>query len=231
MTTTAYGAYHIDADKNGYVIREYSTGRAIHADRQPTACCIPTNTQRALQWLTDRSTFMTPTDYAEQAAKTAVYPKEAVMYPFLGLAGECGEVLAVLSTTPLRPLNRQDLLKEIGDVCWYFAEVCRATGCDFAAAIDMSSFRDIGGISPRDQMPVVVGRICEIAKKTLRDDRGQWTDKRKALLADSLHKLGGVLLALCRFYGISLSDVLAANVEKLMSRLTRDKLHGDGDNR
>jgi NTP pyrophosphatase (non-canonical NTP hydrolase) len=70
-------------------------------------------------------------DYQKQAASTAIYPEsEAVFYPCMGLAGEAGEVAGKASKI-MRDKNRVicdddrvALLKEVGDVLWFCAQVC-----------------------------------------------------------------------------------------------------------
>jgi NTP pyrophosphatase (non-canonical NTP hydrolase) len=75
---------------------------------------------------------MTFDDYQKSAANTAIYNLEyAVMYPALGLCGEAGEVAEKIKklyrdrgglvTSDYREL----LAKELGDVLWYVAALCR----------------------------------------------------------------------------------------------------------
>jgi hypothetical protein len=65
-------------------------------------------------------------DYQRAAAATAVYPKDTA-YPFLGIAGECGELIEVLIASRV---DYDRMVKELGDVCWYFAAVCRDVWTD-----------------------------------------------------------------------------------------------------
>lgn len=73
-------------------------------------------------------------EYAIEQAKTAIYPQEMIAYPFLGLAGETGEV-SELAKKCIRDENgvwseerKQKLKKELGDVLWYLSEIARRTG-------------------------------------------------------------------------------------------------------
>jgi NTP pyrophosphatase (non-canonical NTP hydrolase) len=79
-------------------------------------------------------TISTFNAYAAEQAKTAIYPQEMIAYPFLGLAGETGEV-SELAKKCIRDENgvwsdeRKDKLKkELGDVLWYLSEIARRTG-------------------------------------------------------------------------------------------------------
>lgn len=222
--------YSYTSDETGYVIYN-KAGKIVHADRVATSCCAFTNSQRALLWLSERTVTMTPADYASQSKEFALYPKTATTYPFLGLAGEGGELLAAISTFGLKPINRENVLKEIGDVCWYFAEVCRVTGLSFEAMIGFDEHKDIESVNPPLDLPTTIAAICELAKKSLRDEGGAWGEERKARLEAQLRRLGLVILCCCRRYGWPLSDVLLANIQKLTDRRDRNKLKGDGDNR
>ena len=67
--------------------------------------------------------------YQEFTHKTAIYPDEkAIEYLALGLVSEAGEVAGVIKKK-LRDntyfLEVKDKLKaELGDVCWYIAQLC-----------------------------------------------------------------------------------------------------------
>lgn len=87
---------------------------------------------------------LTLRDYQTQAARTAVYPRtQAIVYSLIGLANESGEALGVLKKA-LRgdyQLNdllqagamREGLVKELGDVLWYLAQVCNDCDIDLEA--------------------------------------------------------------------------------------------------
>ena len=50
----------------------------------------------------------------------------------MGLCGEAGEVIEIIKkfTWHGRQLNREDMIKEMGDVLWYLAELCNSIGTD-----------------------------------------------------------------------------------------------------
>lgn len=96
------------------------------------------------------------TEYQVFVNTTKVYPeKHAVIYPALGLAGESGEVAEKVKKS-LRgdaPLNRDELVKELGDILWYIASM--ATDID----VDLSEVAaaNIKKLSDRKQRGVIKG--------------------------------------------------------------------------
>jgi len=70
-------------------------------------------------------------EYQEKARQTAIYPNigDNFVYPALGLCGESGEV-AEKCKKIIRDQNgiwnignREDIIKECGDVLWYIANI------------------------------------------------------------------------------------------------------------
>jgi len=73
---------------------------------------------------------MTFNDYQNEAVKTAVYPDHLeILYPALGLAGECGEVCEKVKKVfrdkegVVSEETKTELAKELGDVLWYIANL------------------------------------------------------------------------------------------------------------
>lgn len=74
-------------------------------------------------------------EYQKKANSTAIYPKDfGVIYPTLGLNGEAGEVAEKIKKVirdqggDFTEDNIQDLKKELGDVLWYIAALCKDLG-------------------------------------------------------------------------------------------------------
>ena len=77
------------------------------------------------------------------------------------------------------------------------------------------------------------GEVLEKIKKMIRDKDGVFHATSEDI-AELKKELGDVLwyLSAIAFYnGIELEDVAAVNIEKLLDRQARDKIHGNGDNR
>lgn len=90
---------------------------------------------------------MTFDEYQDKARKTAIYPKEySLMYPALGLAGEAGEVAEkVKKWIRDGTLDRDSIVKELGDVLWYIA----ALAGDLEISMDQVAERNIAKLSDR----------------------------------------------------------------------------------
>lgn len=75
------------------------------------------------------------------------------------------------------------------------------------------------------------GEVAEKIKKVLRDNNGVMDDARRD---DIKKELGDVLWYVSQIsteLGLSLDEVANLNIEKLYSRLERNKLSGSGDSR
>lgn len=72
-----------------------------------------------------------------------------------------------------------------------------------------------------------VGEFCNKYKKVLRDGKEFSKEDMGAELGDILWYVS----AICSDVGLNLSDVMANNVDKLLSRKQRGVLGGSGDNR
>lgn len=93
---------------------------------------------------------MTLDEYQAKARSTAIYPEGArVLYPTLKLAGEAGEVAEKLGKLmrdegfevgrPLAGEARDALVKELGDVLWYVANLAADldVGLDEVASVNL----------------------------------------------------------------------------------------------
>lgn len=75
------------------------------------------------------------------------------------------------------------------------------------------------------------GEVAEKVKKVIRDHGGQVNDEIRAELGKELGDVLWYLAQLATELGLSLEQLAEQNIEKLLSRQSRDKLHGSGDNR
>ncbi|MDR0461820.1 MAG: nucleoside triphosphate pyrophosphohydrolase family protein [Christensenellaceae bacterium] len=72
-------------------------------------------------------------EYQRQAMvtkKNHASKKDQEIDGLLGIAGESGEVCEILKKHYSRgtPIDRDELIKELGDVMWYIAELCDVFG-------------------------------------------------------------------------------------------------------
>lgn len=77
-------------------------------------------------------------EYQLQARQTAVYPNlgNNYIYPVLGLCGESGEVAEKIkkvirdSDGVISMEKKAEIVKELGDVLWYLANICEELGVE-----------------------------------------------------------------------------------------------------
>ena len=75
------------------------------------------------------------------------------------------------------------------------------------------------------------GELAGKVKKLFRDKQGVITDADREALKGEIGDVLWYLTQICTNLDLSLEDVANANLEKLLSRLERGVIQGDGDNR
>ena len=75
------------------------------------------------------------------------------------------------------------------------------------------------------------GEVSEKVKKIIRDHGGVPNDGHKEEIKKELGDVLWYVAQISTELGISMKDVAVANIEKLYSRMERNKLTGSGDNR
>ena len=75
------------------------------------------------------------------------------------------------------------------------------------------------------------GEVCEKIKKVYRDSNGIFTQDKVEEITKELGDVLWYIQALCNDLGINMQEVADKNVSKLLSRLDRGVIHGNGDNR
>ncbi len=75
------------------------------------------------------------------------------------------------------------------------------------------------------------GEIAEKVKKIIRDKNGVVDEKTKTEISKEIGDVLWYLAQTATEFDLSLEEVALSNIEKLISRKKRGKLHGDGDNR
>lgn len=75
------------------------------------------------------------------------------------------------------------------------------------------------------------GEVADKVKKVIRDNQDVFSDERKHQIALELGDVMWYAASLAHDLGYSLDEVCQMNLDKLASRMQRDKLHGSGDER
>ena len=75
------------------------------------------------------------------------------------------------------------------------------------------------------------GEVAEKVKKILRDKHGLVSDLDKAEIAKELGDVLWYISQIASELGLNLDDIAKGNIEKLLSRLDRGVIGGNGDNR
>ena len=75
------------------------------------------------------------------------------------------------------------------------------------------------------------GEVSEKIKKVIRDRDGIIDEETRESIKKELGDVLWYVAQLATELGLSLNDVAETNLEKLLSRLDRDKIGGSGDNR
>ena len=75
------------------------------------------------------------------------------------------------------------------------------------------------------------GEVAEKIKKVIRDKGGIIDDETRESIKKELGDVLWYVAQIATELDLSLEDIASSNIEKLLSRLDRDKLKGDGDNR
>ena len=75
------------------------------------------------------------------------------------------------------------------------------------------------------------GEVADKVKKVIRDNNDEFTDERKRQIALELGDVLWYAASLAYDLGYTLDEVAQMNLDKLASRMQRDKIHGSGDER
>lgn len=105
----------------------------------------------------------------------------------------------------------------------------KAAKYDFFEVTDNLS--EVGFIEKVLGLTGEAGEAADKIKKILRDKDGVVSDEDRGLVVKELGDVLWYVASIARYLNVPLSDVASGNIEKLESRLQRDKLHGEGDER
>jgi len=81
-------------------------------------------------------------EYQQAALRTAssMEPEDLILNGALGLCGESGEVADVVKKHKFQghDLDKQKIIKELGDVCWYIAIMAEGLGVDLETVMQLN---------------------------------------------------------------------------------------------
>ena len=100
-------------------------------------------------------------EYQDKARETAIYPNlgNNPIYPTLGLVGESGEVAEKMKKIirdhdgKITIDKRQEIIKELGDVLWYVANLCK----EFDVSLEEVAKLNIEKLQSRKERNVIKG--------------------------------------------------------------------------
>jgi NTP pyrophosphatase (non-canonical NTP hydrolase) len=171
---------------------------------------------------------MTFSEYQTAALTTAQIPLgHTHTYLSLGLCAEVGELAFIYRIPQGRGVLATEILKELGDVCWYAA--VELYHCDVVSsdALPVVMEGDITTVDPIEMMFVHAGAIANHIKKVIRD--GIAVDK--VMVATHLSRVLTMAKLVAERFNFTLSDVFQMNIDKLADRKKRNVIAGSGDNR
>lgn len=186
-------------------------------------------------------------EYQAAARSTAIYRESesaTMIYPALGLVGECGEVAEKIKKSirdddgEMLPERKDAIKKELGDVMWYCANVCCDTDHDLLMIYEMkcaSITHKIRGLTlPR--MVLHMNRHASLAAHLLEKwcyiyDQQLIERDRFIELPSHLTHIVTCVEEMSIRCGFTIEEVCVNNIEKLLSRLRRGKIKGSRDDR
>lgn len=85
---------------------------------------------------------LTVNEYQQAALRTAssMKPEDLIHNGALGLCGESGEVADIVKKWKFQghDLDKQKMIKELGDVCWYIAITAEGLGVDIETVMQLN---------------------------------------------------------------------------------------------
>jgi len=190
-------------------------------------------------------------EYQEKARSTAIYhvgedydQNIRMIYPGLGLVGECGEVAEKVKKLyrddngKLTEKRKEAIKKELGDCCWYLSNLCSDTDCDLQVCYEMKSSSQTQSVRLMEWPQVVLhmNRCASLVAEALESwyyGYGCRLGERSRFVAIA-HNVTKILVCIEELAfrcDCTLEDIYTINIEKLLSRKARGKIKGDGDNR
>jgi hypothetical protein len=126
----------------------------------------------------------------------------------LGLCGEAAELYLVTVAYPKSPIL------ELGDLCWYVAQMCKSQGWSIDTFVPHSPAYDDNDESPVSMIFLRTGIIADMVKKAYFHKR----PLEQCILASQLRILMHYVEAVAVQHELDMDSVYAANIDKLRRR-------------
>lgn len=190
---------------------------------------------------------MNLSEYQKKARSSAIYLKvenSRMLYPALGLLGECGEVaektkkLIRDDNWDMKPSRIAAIVKELGDCCWYLANICCDTNLDLDMIYEMRGASIVNQVRKLTlpQLIIHMNYHAIMTAKALEhwyyqhkshiSARDQYTE-----IPQHLSHIIVCVREIANRWNFTLEEVYTSNIQNLTGRKKRGTLHGDGDNR
>lgn len=186
-------------------------------------------------------------EFQKHAVTFAAYTQvdgAITLYPSLGIVGECGEVTEKIKKM-IRDDNwimtqdrREEIAKELGDCCWYLANICNDIDRELSLMCDMTSSSMLHHIRnlKLPQLTIHMNRHAVLIACRLQDWYYECNSRRAEYMAyeDLPNHISNVITCITEIAticGFTLSEICQKNIDKLTSRKKRNKLSGSGDSR
>lgn len=167
--------------------------------------------------------------YQKRAMETCLPTSKNIKYLIAGAASENFELLAKIygdyakeirgdGKTPEETATQ--IKGELGDVAWFSALACELFAENFESHIRAALERQ-----PKPPFSMFAGEVA----LDVREFFDGITDVNT--IDYRLDDQFGLLVEVCKIYGLELEDVLQSNLDKLAKRRAENKICGDGDNR
>lgn len=179
------------------------------------------------------------TEYQEAIKPSMAYsPVEGrIDYHALALGGEVGEACNKIKKHFRGDFTldeiREDLIGELGGVCWYATALCN----DLSIPVN-----DIWGISPKAQVKLgrcgltlikAAGVIADCTmNEPVRDYPGNYISNLQVVACQQVAKIYSYTNMIGWWLGgVNLGDIMQTNLTLITDRRARGVIHGNGDHR
>lgn len=195
----------------------------------------------------ERNISMDLREYQEKAHSTAIYltiDNTKMLYPALGIVGECGEVAEKIkklirdSNWNMTPERKTAIAQELGDCCWYLANICCDTNLDLNMMYKMRGASMIHQIR-KLMLPRLILHMNRHAI-ALATDLEDWhyrygcklNEKDRYIeIPQHLSHIITCIEEIAHRCDFTLENICTMNVVKLAERKKKGIIKGSGDNR